>query len=1103
MQSQNGDVQLSVTLDTSGIKSDVQKLKNEIQKNVDKKINTKDTAPAKVEVDTSNIKEATDEMEKLSKVKEELATGEISLETQAELDRIQEILDRKKQAQQVTQEEAQSEQEVAQNATTTRDIFREVAETQARVAREIEEIEAKSSGVASEQQQIAEDCSLAVREVERMKTALSDTDAVAEDMAYDLAMFEQGNKYSAEFIQLKNIAQDLTKEFTKGADELYRMEILDDRESVEFAQLAEKTAMTADSLREVNGMLADMRTSGEAYTKGINAEEVKRVEKAYDALTNKITLKREAEKQAAREAKESASQQEQANKQIAKTTSSAAKSGSKGVSMFSKLLMLLKKIQPHLHRTNKGFLGLRLNFGHILGALIGIRSIYALFSKLKSAITEGIKNLAQWNNGNNDTNKSISMLMSSLAQLKNALASAFAPILTIVAPALNYLIDLAIQAANAVAQFFATISGQTTWKRATKQQKDYADSLKKTGSAAKDTAGKLAAFDDLDVLGKKDEDSGGGAGGDDPNSMFEEVDIDPWFTDLWEKLKEMWENADFTELGALLGQKLKDMLDAIPWDYIQDVARKLGKSLATFLNGFINVEGLGYSIGRTLAEAWNTAIYFLESFIDEFDWKGFGDFLGDIINGVIEELDWRETALTIAKGLNGAFTTAESFLDKVEWGDLGEKVTSSIQTLFINLDFSKISSTWSSLAVAFFDLLAGAISGVDWESLPSHIYDAVKELIDGLDFEEVADSFSNFLYEAFKAGFSWALGMAELIQEIGTDIVNAINKGIEKVKQDIEDCGGNVIQGILKGITDALSDIWNWVKEHIFDPIINAFKDAFGIASPSTVMEEQGHFIMEGLFKGIDDMINDVVQLWEDLKTLILEKVTLLKTKLEETWRNIKTTATTIWTNIKTTVSETVEKLKSTVTEKVDALKTKLQTTWTTLKTNTLEKFAQMKQGIVNVFVAIKDAIKNPINGIIGFVESMVNFVVDGVNFLIDRINSLISLSDKLPSDIGIHIEPLAHLEQVSLPRLAQGAVIPPNREFLAMLGDQHYGTNIEAPLDTIRDAFEDVVGNMQVENTGYSVMELDGQTFARLIVPYVVSEMNRKGMNVKVLEAT
>lgn len=88
------------------------------------------------------------------------------------------------------------------------------------------------------------------------------------------------------------------------------------------------------------------------------------------------------------------------------------------------------------------------------------------------------------------------------------------------------------------------------------------------------------------------------------------------------------------------------------------------------------------------------------------------------------------------------------------------------------------------------------------------------------------------------------------------------------------------------------------------------------------------------------------------------------------------------------------------------------------------------------------------INGIIGAFESMINWIVDGLN----------KISFDIPDwlgggSFGINL-PRANFGRVKIPRLAQGAVIPPNREFLAVLGDQKQGTNIEAPLQTIVDAF-------------------------------------------------
>lgn len=106
------------------------------------------------------------------------------------------------------------------------------------------------------------------------------------------------------------------------------------------------------------------------------------------------------------------------------------------------------------------------------------------------------------------------------------------------------------------------------------------------------------------------------------------------------------------------------------------------------------------------------------------------------------------------------------------------------------------------------------------------------------------------------------------------------------------------------------------------------------------------------------------------------------------------------------------------------------------------------------------------INGIIGMFEKMINWIVDGIN----------SIGFDIPDwlgggHFGFNI-PRASFGRVSIPRLAQGAVIPPNREFLAVLGDQKQGTNIEAPLSTIQDAVSAVVST-QNEETQYILREI------------------------------
>lgn len=77
--------------------------------------------------------------------------------------------------------------------------------------------------------------------------------------------------------------------------------------------------------------------------------------------------------------------------------------------------------------------------------------------------------------------------------------------------------------------------------------------------------------------------------------------------------------------------------------------------------------------------------------------------------------------------------------------------------------------------------------------------------------------------------------------------------------------GKFTIGGLLNGIWEAVKDIGAWIKEHIFDPFVNGFKDVFGIDPASTVMEEMGGGVMDGLFNGINDAIAPIVELFEGI----------------------------------------------------------------------------------------------------------------------------------------------------------------------------------------------------------------------------------------------
>lgn len=113
----------------------------------------------------------------------------------------------------------------------------------------------------------------------------------------------------------------------------------------------------------------------------------------------------------------------------------------------------------------------------------------------------------------------------------------------------------------------------------------------------------------------------------------------------------------------------------------------------------------------------------------------------------------------------------------------------------------------------------------------------------------------------------------------------------------------------------------------------------------------------------------------------------------------------------------------------------------------------------------VKNIFKGVWNGIVSIIESAINLIVRGVNKLLDGLQAFTSF--ELPEWLGgysfggINIP---RIPKVSIPRLAAGAVIPPNREFMAVLGDQTRGTNIEAPESLIRKIVREESGNMNTE---------------------------------------
>lgn len=146
----------------------------------------------------------------------------------------------------------------------------------------------------------------------------------------------------------------------------------------------------------------------------------------------------------------------------------------------------------------------------------------------------------------------------------------------------------------------------------------------------------------------------------------------------------------------------------------------------------------------------------------------------------------------------------------------------------------------------------------------------------------------------------------------------------------------------------------------------------------------------------------------------------------------------------------------------------------------------------------IKKVFKGIWNGIVMILESAVNLIIKGVNWLIGKLNSLLenSLLAKGLDLIGIEFRGIPQIPEVHIPRLAQGAVIPPNREFMAVLGDQKSGTNIETPLATMVQAFKQALVESGYGGSNEAVLVLDKDVLGKVVYRLNKAEGTRIGVN-------
>lgn len=855
-----------------------------------------------------------------------------------------------------------------------------------------------------------------------------------------------------------------------------------------------------NEIKYAKAELADLEASGGAFTLGLKTQEaaasmrtLQAEERKLADMNNRLHTSYNSVKGSVDEYKQKLMSAAPAQRKLASESERASKS---------------------IAKTGKVANGAKLSIGRMLGMSLLMSVAFRAFSAAINAIKDGFTNLAQYSSS---TNNSISMLWGSLETLKNSLATAFAPILSVVAPILSKFIDMLSTAASYVSMFFSFLSGKSTYTKAIAVQKDYAGSLKDTASGAKDAADGtkeaaeaaeeyLSPLDDINKMDKQDSGSGsggsggggGGAGGS-SGPLFEEVPIDNKFASLLDSvLDKLKQIRDIFMDGFLDGlgdykpvlEELKKDLKSIG-EHIKDIftdknVQEAVKRFATlFIYNMGKTVGSFVSIGLTIAA---NVVGGIESYLEENT---------DRIKKWLVRMFDLGSEISIIVG-NLSATIAEIF-QQTFGSQTAQNITGNIIGIFTTA-FGEIILLATSFAKDVMDAIATPII-----ENKDKIIEAINNTLKPI--EEITQSIEDFvqkladklteLYDEHIGPFINDVGSG--LSEIGGTLLDTYNQYIapildqwaQKFDEVLNGPVGDAIDHIIDEIgrlIDGLNWLWNnvlipliqWLIENVIpvlapivawigDTLLSIVASVTGMAD--SVLKQLDGIIqfLTGVFTGdwakalsgillyVEGFKQNINIIFNFIKNQILDPLSkwldgVFKVDWVKDFGVIGDYMNAWLANIQNIVAAVKQAFSGIVDFVNGVLSGDWQQAWDGIK--------NIFGGAWNGMLAI---IKSPINGIIGLMNGLLRaaqIMQNGVANALNKMNiSVPSWVTSLTgvSSIGFHI---SKWSAPHIPYLAQGAVIPPNKEFMAVLGDQKSGNNIEAPESLIRKIVREETGN-------------------------------------------
>lgn len=480
-----------------------------------------------------------------------------------------------------------------------------------------------------------------------------------------------------------------------------------------------------------------------------------------------------------------------------KTIASGTKSAMNGLKKMGTIgAAALRKITSHTKNTNKATTGLTGSVAKMQKRMLSLAKTVLVYQMMRTAL----RGLRDYMGSMLKTNK---QFMNSLSAIKGNLQTAFYPIYQTIMPILNSFASVLVKVTGYLATFFNTLLGHNV-KTSAGAIKDQADATNKLADATKKANKELYSFDEINKQSDNSDSASSGGGGGITTDVADTADV----SKMVEMLKQAWRDSDFTELGEIVGGKIKDGLDSIKWDKVQQTAVKIAACIATFINGALSVSGLDTSIGKTIGEAINTGVLGLDTFLKTVNWAQVGTFIAGTLNSAIATTSWAGLGGTICDGINAFFGTSTNFATHFDFSNLGASVGELINGAITKIDWGTALFGAKAWGVGIANTINTAVSTTSWDAVGSTIGNSLSTIIatahsfiKTVDVKAMAAGIATAINNALKTTDFEALG-----DTIGTAIGNLAGsiatflKTVDwsKVAKAVLD----TLKGVFKGITE-------------------------------------------------------------------------------------------------------------------------------------------------------------------------------------------------------------------------------------------------------------------------------------------------------------